>query len=125
MAVPQSAEIQTLEEISVLVTAALFLKRPISAMYHHHRRSLCPYVLGRNKSGGLHVLCYQFAGGSSSGLAPVGSPDNWRCVVLPKLRAVRLLDHAWITLDNHSRPQTCISQVLFDTEKLAAFIPGR
>ncbi len=125
MAVPQSAEIQTLEEIAALVTAALFLKRPITAVYHGHRRSMCPYVLGRNKDGAIHVLCYQYAGGSASGLKQRGSPDNWRCVVLPKFRAVRLLDEPWFTVDNHSRPQTCIAEVLFDAEKLSDLLAAR
>ncbi len=34
MAAPQSVEIQTVEEIAVLVTASLFLKRPFSAIYN-------------------------------------------------------------------------------------------
>jgi hypothetical protein len=118
MAAPQSPEIQTVEEIAVLVTASLFLRRPVSAIYHEHRRSLCPYVLGRSKEGGLRILCYQYAGRSSTGLGPIGAPENWRCIVLEKLRSVRLLDEPWITLDQHTRPQTCIAKVLFDTEKL-------
>jgi hypothetical protein len=120
MAVPRTAAIQTLEEIAVLVTAALFLKRPISAMYHNCRRSMCPHVLGRNKEGGLNVLCYQYAGESVSGLSPRGSGDNWRCVALPKLSSVRLLlDEPWQTAANHVRPQSCIAEVLFDAEKLS------
>ncbi|HLH02183.1 MAG TPA: hypothetical protein VKX25_05400 [Bryobacteraceae bacterium] len=118
MAAPQSVEIQTVEEIAVLVTASLFLKRPFSAIYNECRRSLCPYVLGRSKEGDLRLLCYQYAGRSSSGLAPCGSPENWRCIVLGKLRSVRMLNEPWITLEQHTRPQTCIAKVLFDTEKL-------
>lgn len=125
MAVPQSAEIQTLEEIAVLVTAAVFLKQPITAVYHNCRRSLCPHVLGRNKEGGLNVLCYQYTGGSISGLKARGSPDNWRCIALPKLRSVRLLDEPWQSAENHLRPQTCIAEVLFDAEKLPALVSSR
>jgi hypothetical protein len=33
----------------------------------------------------LRVLCYQYGGESRSGLDPVGSPANWRCVALEKL----------------------------------------
>ena len=120
MAVPQAAEIQTLEEICVLVTASLFLKKPFTAIYHNYRRSLCPHVLGRNKEGGLHLLCYQYAGGSSSGLKGRGSSDNWRCIAVPRLRSVRLLEERWQAAENHARPQTCIAEVLFDAE-----IPGR
>ena len=120
MAAPQPSKIQTLEEIAVLVTAAVFLKRPISAIYNDHRRSMCPYVLGKKKSGSLQVLCYQYAGGSASGLKPWGSADNWRCIAIPKLRDVRLLDDRWLAAENHSRPQTCIEEVMFDAEKLPA-----
>jgi hypothetical protein len=120
MAAPRKARIQTLEEIAVLVTAAVFLKKPISAMYHNCRRSMCPHVLGRNKEGGLNVLCYQYAGESVSGLKARGSSDNWRCVALPKLSSVRLLlEEPWHTAINHQRPQTCITEVLFDSEKLS------
>lgn len=118
MAVPQAAEIQTVEEIAVMVTASLFLKKPFSAIYHNFRRSLCPHVLGRSKSGDLHVLCYQIGGGSASGLKHMGSSDNWCCITLPKLRSVRLLDEGWQTAENHARTQSCIEQVLLDTEKL-------
>ena len=118
MAAPQPSRIQTLEEIAVLVTAAVFLKKPISAIYNDYRRSFCPHILGKKKSGSLQVLCYQYAGGSASGLKRVGSADNWRCVTLEKLREVRLLDERWVAAENHSRPQTCIDEVLFDAEKL-------
>jgi hypothetical protein len=124
MAVPQAAQIQTLEEIAVVVTASLFLKKPFAAIYNNFRRSFCPHVLGRNKHGDLRVLCYQIAGGSASGLKRRGSPDNWRCVAVPKLRSVRLLDEQWQTAENHARPQSCIEQVLFDTEKLDIIFPS-
>ncbi|HEY7212001.1 MAG TPA: hypothetical protein VH477_17135 [Bryobacteraceae bacterium] len=120
MTAPQSFHIQTVEEIAVLATAALLLKRPLTAVYHKCRRSLCPYVLGRSKRGDLRLLCYQYAGESTSGLKVAGSPENWRCIVLAKLRSVSLLDDDWVSIDTRLRPQTCIEKVLFDTEKLSA-----
>jgi hypothetical protein len=81
----------------------------------------CPHIIGRNKEGSLQVLCYQFGGESASGLKRPGSPDNWRCIALSKLGSVQLLDEPWQSADNHVRPQTCISEVLFDAEKLEAF----
>ena len=118
MAVPQPSRIQTVEEIAVFVTAAILLRKPVSAIYNQHRRSLCPHVLGRNKTGELHVLCYQFAGGSVSGLHAQGSPDNWRCICLAKLKSVSLLENeTWRTAERHSRTQSCIAEVLFDSEK--------
>src|SRR5262249_33922766 len=34
-----------------------------------------------NRLGQPRALCYQYGGESESGLGPIGSPDNWRCVV--------------------------------------------
>ncbi|MDQ2711494.1 MAG: hypothetical protein M3Y24_04535 [Acidobacteriota bacterium] len=118
MAAPQPSRIQTLEEIAALVTGAVFLHKPISAIYNDCRRSLCPHILGKKKGGTLQVLCYQYAGESVSGLKRFGSADNWRCIAVAKLREVRLLDERWVSAENHSRPQTCIEEVLFDAEKL-------
>jgi hypothetical protein len=110
------AKIQTVEDIHRLVWAAVAGKRAISAMYNGHRRLFCPHRLGRNKDGQLRVLCYQYGGGSASGLGAPGSFENWRCVVLEKLRKVELLDDAWHTAPNHSRPQTCVVDVDVDAE---------
>jgi hypothetical protein len=96
----------------------MVLKKPIGAMYDDHARSLCPHVLGWNKDRELQVLCYQYAGGSGSGLKPRGSISNWRCLALAKLSAVGFLDGTWHSAENHTRPQACIADVLLDTEKL-------
>jgi len=72
--------------------------------------------LGRNQADQLRVLCYQYGGESESGLAPIGSPANWRCIVLEKLRAVELRQGSWKTAPNHSRPTTCIIQADIDAE---------
>ena len=125
IAVPRILHFQTIEEISIFVTAAVCLKRPISASYHNRRRLFCPHIIGRNKEGSLHVLCYQYGGESASGLKPPGSTDNWRCIALSKLGSVQLLDEPWQSTDNHLRPQTCISEVLFDAEKLEVFAAAR
>ena len=60
------------------------------------------------RKGQLRVLCYQYGGESESGLQPAGSPANWRCIVLEKLSRVKLLDDAWRTAPNHSRPASCV-----------------
>lgn len=54
------------------------------------------------------MLCYQYGGESESGLAPMGSPENWRCVVFEKLRRVELLNGSWKTAPNHLGPATCV-----------------
>jgi len=118
MAVPQRARGQSLEEAIIIVTAAIALKRPISAMYENHQRYLCPHIIGWNKEDQLQTLCYQYAGTSRSGLAYRGSPSNWRCLVMSKLSAVQLLSGQWHSADKHTRPQGCIERVLLDAEKI-------
>jgi hypothetical protein len=67
------------------------------------------------------VLCYQYGGESESGLKPVGSSDNWRCIALDKLRSVELRNGRWRTAANHSRPASCIVDADVDAEDY----PGR
>jgi hypothetical protein len=110
------AKIQTVEDIYGLIRSAVVSKRPIRAIYDDRARRLCPHRLGRNHKGQIRVLCYQYAGESGSGLQSVGSPANWRCIALEKLRKVELLEEAWYTAPNHSRPQTCVSEVDVDAE---------
>jgi hypothetical protein len=111
------AKIQTVEDIYRVVWRAVSTRRPISAFYHGHRRLLCPHRLGRNSAGQLRVLCYQYGGGSESGLEPIGSPANWRCIALEKLSRVELLEGGmWQTAPNHSRPQTCVPDADVDAE---------
>lgn len=111
------ANIQTVEDIYRLVWNAVSARRPMSALYHGHRRLFCPHRLGRNSAGQLRVLCYQYGGASESGLEPAGSAANWRCIVLEKLSRVELLEAgAWQTAPNHSRPQTCVPDADVDAE---------
>lgn len=98
------------------VYRAVEQRRPISASYHGRRRLFCPHRLGRNSKGELRVLCYQYGGESESGLGPPGSSDNWRCIALEKLSAVRLLKGPWQTAPNHSRPASCIVNPDIDAE---------
>ncbi len=110
------AKIQTVEEIYRLVWAAVANKQPMSAIYKERPRLFCPHRLGRNQAGQRRVLCYQYGGESESGLAPIGSAANWRCIALEKLRAVELLDGSWKTAPNHSRPATCVVEADIDAE---------
>jgi len=110
------AKIQTVEDIYRLVWLAVANKRSMAATYLDRPRLLCPHRLGRNRAGRLRVLCYQYGGESESGLEPIGSPANWRCIVLEKLRAVELLDDSWKSAPNHSRPATCVVDADIDAE---------
>jgi hypothetical protein len=99
-----------------IVRTAVENRRPISAVYDKRDRLFCPHRLGRNKEGQFRVLCYQYGGESESGLKPPGSPGNWRCIALDKLRKVEVLDGAWQTAPNHSRPASCVVEADVDAE---------
>jgi hypothetical protein len=104
------------EGVYRIVRAAVVSRRPIAAVYHDRPRLFCPHRLGRNKEGQRRVFCYQFGGESESGLSPVGSPDNWRCIAVDKLRHVELLEGMWRTAPNHSRPASCIVDADVDAD---------
>lgn len=110
------AKIQTVEDIYRLVWAAIANKQTIRAIYKERPRLFCPHRLGRNQADQLRVLCYQYGGESETGLEPIGSPANWRCVVLEKLRAVERLEGSWKTASNHSRPASCVVKADIDVE---------
>jgi len=110
------AQIQTVEEIYRLVWTAVANKQPIEATYQGRLRLFCPHRLGRNRAGRPRVLCYQYGGESQSGLQSVGSSANWRCVELEKLSRVKLLEDAWHTAPNHSRPASCVVEADIDAE---------
>lgn len=96
--------------------AAVANKQAIEAVYQGRLRSLCPHRLGRNREGRLRVLCYQYGGDSGSGLQPVDSPENCCCMALEKLSRVKLMEDAWHTAPNHSRPTSCVVEADIDAE---------
>ena len=110
------AKIQTVEDMYRLIWTAIANKQPISAIYKERYRLFCPHRLGRNRLGQPRVLCYQYGGESETGLAPIGSPENWRCVIFEKLRRVELVNDSWRTAPNHSRPATCVIEADIDAE---------
>jgi hypothetical protein len=70
------------------------------------------------------VLCHQYGGESESGLQPGGSSANWHCVMLEKLRDVKLLDDGWRTAPNHSRP-SCVAEAGIDAEDYPERVPQK
>lgn len=110
------APIQTVEEIYRLIWTAVANKQPIEAMYQARFRLFCPHRLGRNRARQLRVLCYQYGGESQSGLQPMGSPTNWRCIALEKLSRVKLVKGDRRTAPNHSRPDSCVAEADIDAD---------
>lgn len=98
-----------------LVRDAIVNKRLISASNNGYHRELCPHVLG-TKNGRQQGLFYQFAGESSSGLEPDGSPNNWRCIPIKTMANVEAYDGTWHTSTNHSRLQTCVDEIDVEVE---------
>jgi len=119
------AQIQTVEEIYRLVWTAVANKQPIEAKYQDRHRLFCPHRLGRNRAGQFRVLCYQFGGESRSGLDSLGSHANWRCVALEKLSRVKLVEDAWRTAPNHSRPASCVFEADIDAEDHPGRVPQK
>jgi hypothetical protein len=116
MGVIVRAKIQTVEDMYSLIRTAVTARQCVSAIYERLPRLLCPHRLGHNGAGKVRVLCYQYGGESSTGLEPSGSPANWRCMKLEKFSRIELVDDVWHTAPNHSRPQTCVTDVDVDAE---------
>jgi hypothetical protein len=118
------APIQTVEEIYRLVWNAEANKRPIEGAYRGRPGLFCPHRLGRNREGQFRVLCYQYGRDSQSGLQPVGSPANWRCVALEKRQVIRALGSVWLkpTLTQRISPSAIHKK---DIEEVAPVVAGQ
>jgi hypothetical protein len=90
-----------------ILVEAISTKQQVVARYHGEERIFSPHALG-TKRGVSHVLVYQFAGGSHSGLPSGG---EWRCLHLDELSEIRLEPGAWRTAPNVFNPQTCLDEV--------------
>ena len=106
----------TMDPYSILAEA-ISSKQQVVARYHDEERIFSPHALG-TKRGVAHVLVYQYAGGSRTGLPPGG---EWRCLNVEELSEIRLEPGAWRTAENVFNPQTCLDEV----EVLADPLPPR
>jgi hypothetical protein len=112
---PEPVRAQAVREIYDLLHLAAARRQPVAATYDGLRRLLCPHVLGR-KSGRLHMFCYQFGGGSHSGLPMVPERmGEWRCLAVEKLSEVELRAEGWHT-EPRSPRQTCIDEIELDAD---------
>ena len=100
-----------------VLAEAITGKQRVVARYHDEERIFSPHALGR-KRGVAHVLVFQFAGGSQSGLPPGG---EWRCLNLDELSDIRLEPGDWHTAANVFNPQSCLDEI----EVLAEPLPPR
>jgi hypothetical protein len=100
-----------------VLTEAITTKQQVTARYHDEERLFSPHALG-TKRGVAHVLVYQYAGGSRTGLPPGG---EWRCLNVEELSEIGLESGAWRTAENVFNPQSCLDEV----EVLADPLPPR
>jgi hypothetical protein len=102
---------ETTDPIYKMIRQAILNKDVVVATYHGYVREMCPHVIG-TKNGRARSLLYQFAGGSSSGLGPDRSTNNWRCLFVDELSSVSVkkLTGQWHTAP-HSGPQTCVDMI--------------
>lgn len=94
-----------------LIEEAILEKKCMEATYKGYPRKMCPHTLGTNRDGGEQALFYQYGGQSSSGLKPVGSPQNWRCLRLDELSNLKIILDTWQSGPNHSSEQTCVANI--------------
>ncbi len=111
-----------------IIREAIRHKHQIVAMYHGHRREMCPHSIGikygkpatRGRGGKPgkpgtpdeeHAHCYQFGGTSEKGLQSDGSADNWRCIVIADLTNVQTRPGRWHTAQIGLVSQTCIDRI--------------
>lgn len=88
---------------------ALLDKKPCFAIYDGLERYICPHVIG-SKAFMEQVLCWQYAGQSSSPLPPQG---QWKCLSIAKMSNVRVLDSEWHygEAGKTGRPTTCVDSI--------------
>jgi hypothetical protein len=91
-----------------IIVQAIQHKLIVTAMYQGYERIMCPHVIGY-KNGILNSLFFQFAGGSKSGLPSGG---QWRCIHMDELTHVSAASGEWHTGPDHTRPQTCVDNII-------------
>ena len=90
-----------------ILAEAIRAKQQVVAVYDGEERVFSPHALG-TKRGVAHVLVFQYAGGSRTGLPPGG---EWRCLELDGLSSLRTEPGAWRTAPNVFNPQSCLDEI--------------
>ncbi len=86
---------------------AIINKLQVQCYYDGYYREMCPHAIGW-KGSVYHVLSYQFAGQSSRQLPAAG---QWKCMDVNGISQLRVMEGAWYTGTNHTRPQNCIDAI--------------
>jgi len=91
------------------IKQAIEEKKSLNLVYNDHIRQVCPCLLG-SKNGKYYVLCYQYGGGSVSGLS-ADTTKNWRCLEVDKISAVQNNQDEFQVPENHSTIQSCVENI--------------
>jgi len=94
-------------DTDALLEQAILHREQVVAVYAGEERAFCPHALG-TKGQRRHVLAYQFAGGSRSGLPPGG---DWRCFAVDDLERATSRPGPWYTAPNVFNPQACLDEI--------------
>jgi hypothetical protein len=104
-----------------MLTEAISSRQQVIARYDGEERHFSPHALG-TKQGKRHVLVFQYAGGSRSGLPEGG---EWRCLDIDELTGIRLHSGEWHTSSNVFNPQTCLDDIEMVVDPLPPRIATR
>jgi hypothetical protein len=91
-----------------LIRQAVLDRCSLTATYQRRVRHFSPHAIGRSNDGQINVMGYQYAGETSTVLPPGG---EWRCFEFRLLSDVRRNGDSWHTREDHSRPNTCVTQI--------------
>ena len=93
--------------IEHVLEEAIRTRQPVRGRYNELVRDFCPHALG-TKRGERHVLVFQYAGPSESGLPDEG---EWRCLHVDRLHDLEIKPGAWRTGTNVFNPQSCLDDI--------------
>jgi predicted DNA-binding transcriptional regulator YafY len=111
---------QSLRAKIAVLQAAIRGRLQVTGRSGDEPREFCPHALGR-KGKAWHVLAWQFAGGSRSGLPAQG---QWRCFDLDRLEGLAARPGEWHRGEATGQgEQSCIDAGAIDTEVDPAFGP--
>lgn len=98
-----------------LIKQAIEKKKQLSIQYHGYTRTICPYVLGKNKNGKEHALALLVRNTPSGPIA-----GGWECLDLDHVWNIKFADGEWIAAPSGARPDCDIPNVEFNAEATAA-----
>lgn len=109
------ARIQTVEHLYRLVWTAIANKRPAEAPVPWTPSSILSAPIGAESGRATARAVLSIRRGERERTS-AGGVANWRCLALEEVSRVKLLEDAWRTAPNHSRPASCAIDADIDAE---------